>query len=323
MPVSHGISPAYCNTSVFRSDPVTNSDETGNFFYLSLLVNSFCADIWRSTNGGQTWTEQSPDGGAHSGDKEWFTIDRTPTSMGHGFQYQFWTEFAACEFGGFSRSTNGGGTWQTPISIPNAPQWGTLDVASNGNLFIGGGDSGSSFWCVRSSNAQNPAVTPTFDQITTVNMGGSLVFGGAVNPGGLAGQIFLAVDRSGGATNNNVYMVASVSPFGGNGTDVMFSRSTDGGATFSAPHRINDDPVNPNKWHWFGTIGVAPNGRIDSVWLDSRNAANNIDSQLFYSYSTDGGVTWAPNVAVSQSVHSSGRLAATEQDRRLHHHRVG
>ena len=118
-------------------------------------------------------------------------------------------------------------------------------------------------------------------------------------------------------------MVASVSPFGGNGTDVMFSRSTDGGATFSAPHRINDDPVNPNKWHWFGTIGVAPNGRIDSVWLDSRNAANNIDSQLFYSYSTDGGVTWAPNVAVSQFLQSSGRLAATEQDRRLYHHRVG
>src|SRR5438874_13309741 len=292
--------PGVLDNGVFRSDPVTNSDETGRFFYLSLLVDNFCGDIWRSTNGGQAWTQLHSDGAAHSGDKEWFTLDRTPTSMGHGFQYQFWTEGLACDFGGFNRSTDGGATWQSPISIPNSPQWGTLDVASNGNLFIAGGDSGSSFWCIRSSNAQNPAVTPTLDQIRTGNMGGSLWYGPPVNPGGLAGQIFLAVDRSGGPTNNNIYMVATVLPTGfGTGTDVMFARSTNGGASFSAPHRINDDPVNHSKYHFFGTLAVAPNGRIDSVWLDTRNAANNTDSQLFYSYSTDGGVTWAPNVAVS------------------------
>src|SRR6201986_5613850 len=97
-------------------------------------------------------------------------------------------------------------------------------------------------------------------------------------------------------------MLATVQPTGfSTGTDVMFVRSTDGGLTFSAPHRINDDPINHNKWHWFGTLSVAPNGRIDSVWFDTRNAANNTDSQLFYSFSTDGGVTWAPNVAVSNS----------------------
>src|SRR5205085_8731596 len=34
---------------------------------------------------------------------------------------------------------------------------------------------------------------------------------------------------------------------------------------------------------------------------DTRNAANNTDSQLFYSFSTDAGATWAANVAVSDA----------------------
>jgi hypothetical protein len=293
--------PGVLENNVFRSDPVTNSNETGSFFYLSLL-QSFCDDMWGSTNGGQTWMRLPPEGGGGGGDKEWFTIDKT-SGMGHGFQYQIWSTAATCNFGQFSRSTDGGFTWQTPLSIPNSPVWGTLDVASNGNLFIGGAANFTSpFYCIRSSNAQNGSQTPTFDHITTVNLGGDLDFGDTINPGGLAGQSFLVVDRSGGPTNNNIYMLASVHPFGFvTGTDVMFARSTDGGLTFSAPQRINDDPVNHNKWHWFGTLSVAPNGRIDSVWFDTRNAANNTDSQLFYSWSTDGGVTWAPNVAVSNS----------------------
>src|SRR5436853_6639798 len=292
--------PGVLENNVFRSDPVLNSNETGNFFYLSLL-QTFCDNVWRSLNGGQSWTRLQADGGAGGGDKEWLTIDKT-NGMGHGFQYQAWSTAAACSGGQFSRSTDGGVTWISPINIPDSPVWGTLDVDTNGNLFIGGGNFGNQFYCIRSSNAQNGNVTPTFDQVTTVNLGGSIEYGAAINPGGLAGQIFLAVDRSGGSTNNNIYMLASVLPTGANnGTDVMFVRSTNGGQSFSAPHRINDDPINHNKWHWFGTLSVAPNGRIDSVWLDTRNASNNTDSQLFYSYSTDGGNTWSPNVAVSNS----------------------
>ena len=296
----HWTFPDVLENNVFRSDPVLGSKETGNFFYLSLREN-FYDDIWRSTNGGQAWTRLTF-GNVSGGDKEWFTIDTT-NGTGHGFLYQAWST-GGNNWGGrqFSRSTDDGITWINPIFIPNSPVWGTLDVASNGNLFIGGAANFTSpFWCVRSSNAQNPGVTPTFDQTTQVNLGGSLLYLGAINPGGLAGQCFLAVDRSGGPTNDNIYMLASVEPFGGGGTDVMFARSTNGGQSFSGPQRINDDPINPSKWHWFGTLAVAPNGRIDCVWFDTRNAANNTDSQLFYSYSTDGGVTWSPNVAVSDA----------------------
>jgi hypothetical protein len=292
----HWTFPGVLENNVFRSDPVTNSNETGTFFYLSLL-ETFCENMYRSTNGGQSWTELQSDGLAGGGDKEWFTIDKT-NGPGHGFQYQS-SDGINCSGGGvqFQRSTDGGVTWQAPIVIPNEPTDGTLDVDTNGNLFIGG-EGFSPFYCVRSSNAQIGGQTPTFDQVTQVNMGGELS-GGGINPAGLDGQLFLAIDKSGGPTNNNIYMLASVVPSGRSTTDVMFVRSTDDGLTFSAPLKINDDPVNPSKWHWFGTFSVAPTGRLDAVWYDTRNAANNTDSQLFYSFSTDAGVTWSANVAVS------------------------
>jgi len=293
------ISPGVLERNVFRSDPVLNCSSAGNFYYLSLLQNFF-DDLWWSLNGGQSWTNIAP---ADGGDKQWFTIDTT-NSIGHGFHYQFWSTDGN-NFSGrqFSRSTNYGFTWMDPIDIPNSPAWGTLDVDTNGNLFIGGVNlTTNRIWCVRSTNAKNGAVVPTFDQSTAVNLGGNIVFGEPINPEGLVGQVFLAVDRSGTSTNNNVYMVASVQPTGfTNGSNVMFARSTDAGRTFSAPRRINDDPINHAKWHWFGTLSVAPNGRIDVVWFDTRNAANNTNTQLFYSYSIDGGRTWSRNVGVSNS----------------------
>src|SRR2546423_13383501 len=83
--------PGVLQDNVFRSDPVTNSDEVGNFFYLSLRsdvnLSFFCDDLWRSTNGAQSWTLLSGERGAGGGDKQWLTIDKT-NGPGHGFQYQ-------------------------------------------------------------------------------------------------------------------------------------------------------------------------------------------------------------------------------------------
>ncbi len=291
--------PGVLENNVFRSDPVLDSNDVGNFFYLSLL-QTFFDNMWRSLDGGQSWLNLGP---AKGGDKQWFTIDNT-NSTGHGFQYQLWSTDGNNYNGRqFTRSTDGGVTWLNPINIPNTPAWGTLDVDTNGNLFLTGVNFNTGqIWCERSTDAKNGAVTPTFDQSTAVNLGGDIDVNEPINPVGLVGQLFVAIDRSGTGTNNNVYMLASVLPTGfTNGSDVMFVRSTNSGQTFSVPRRINDDPINHNKWHWLGTLAVAPNGRIDVVWLDTRNAANNTDSQLFYSYSFDAGNTWAPNVQVSNS----------------------
>jgi hypothetical protein len=85
----------------------------------------------------------------------------------------------------------------------------------------------------------------------------------------------------------------------------MFSRSTDGGRTFSTPARLNDDALPQNACHWFGTLSVAPNGRVDACWNDTRNSADNSTSELYYTWSEDGGLTWAPNRPLSPPFNQS------------------
>src|SRR6266513_5196651 len=84
--------PGVLQPGFFRSDPVTASDETGTFFYLSLrsswpVQTFFCDDMWSSTDGGASWSLISGKQGAIGGDKQWFTIDKTG-GPGHHFQYQ-------------------------------------------------------------------------------------------------------------------------------------------------------------------------------------------------------------------------------------------
>jgi hypothetical protein len=59
--------------------------------------------------------------------------------------------------------------------------------------------------------------------------------------------LFLPIDHSGTARNDNVYMLAIVQPRGDAFTEVMFVHSTDGGLIFSAPMRVNDDVNHQNK----------------------------------------------------------------------------
>ncbi len=64
--------------------------------------------------------------------------------------------------------------------------------------------------------------------------------------------------------------------------------------------RVNDDPASPNNWQWFATMSVAPTGRIDAVWNDTRDTGLANWSALYYASSTDGGATWSANERISE-----------------------
>jgi len=84
-------------------------------------------------------------------------------------------------------------------------------------------------------------------------------------------------------------------------SDIAFSRSTDGGQTWSDPQRLNDDPVGNGADQFQPTIATSPDGTIGAIWYDRRLDPRGFDFDTMYSQSTDGGLTWSPNQRVSDS----------------------
>ena len=287
--------PGVLEPGVFRSDPVLGADQQGYIYYLSLSVSGgFTCQLFRSTDGGVSW---DPPVFAYGGDKAWMAIDRTE-GIGKGNIYEDW---GSSSYPPFTRSTDGGQSFMSPINPACSTFAGTMDVGPGGELYLVGG---TSSFC-RSLNAQDPAQTPTFELSQAVNLkiagpSCSAQPGGSPNPGGLVGQLWVATDHSQGPTRGFIYMLKSIKNNGTNDPlDVMLARSEDGGVTWKPPVKVNDDPPSTCGWQWFGTMSVAPNGRIDVVWNDTRNTGQSNLCELHYSHSFDAGQTWAANVAVS------------------------
>lgn len=288
--------PGVIEPGVFRSDPVLDSDSDGAIYYNSLTLSGsdYTCNVFRSYDGGVTW-DNGPY--ARGGDKQWMVIDRSG-GMGDGHIYSYWSSsFSSCFPGMYTRSINGGNSYESCYTVPRDPYWGTLAVGPEGEMYVGGGE----FSVIKSTNAQDPGQSVQWDFSKSVSMGGYMSGWEGPNPEGLLGQLWIATDVSDGPTRGNVYMLCSVDPSSDpDRLDVMFVRSTDGGQTWSSPVRVNDDPGD-NAYQWFGTMSVAPNGRIDAIWLDTRLDPGGYDSALYYSYSTDAGVTWSANEQLTET----------------------
>jgi len=286
--------PGPIEPGIFRSDPVLDFDAAGRFYYNS-LQQDFTCQVFRSVDD-IFWDEGVP---AYGGDKQWMTIDRTaePTE---GNIYAFWKQGVSSCPGAFTRSLDGGDAYEDCSDLPANLTRGTLAVGPSGELYACGEFNGI-FYVARSSNAGMPGQTLVWDVSTTVDMGGFLGLYGGPNPTGMLGQVWVAVDHSGGPAHGHVYLLATVfDPEYGLFTDIVFSKSTNGGVTWSVPVKINDDQA-PGNWNWFGTMSVAPNGRIDVAWVDTRDHPGTFLSALYFSYSEDGGQSWSANEKLSEA----------------------
>jgi hypothetical protein len=80
---------------------------------------------------------------------------------------------------------------------------------------------------------------------------------------------------------------------------IFYMRSGDGGKTWTEPRVLPDDDPKLLNGKFVPNMSLAPNGRIDVAWWDTRDDPGIRSNDVYYTYSTDNGTTWAKNVRVT------------------------
>lgn len=82
-------------------------------------------------------------------------------------------------------------------------------------------------------------------------------------------------------------------------TDIYYYRSTDGGKTWSPRRNVTDDDPKQVFGQLYPNIAVAPDGRVDIAFFDTRNDPGTRGNDVYYTSSADNGVSWSANRRVT------------------------
>ena len=286
-----------------ESDPVVMARDDGRIYVSCLTTGNNGIFITWTDDNGTTWQPSVPIIQNQSGlqDKDWFAIDNNPFSPYYHRIYMMYAPNAQSIVE--QHSTDGGLTWSPQQSISGFNTEYTYPVVANdGTVYNfmmqnwGAGRVGT----VQMTKSTNGGATWTAPQtVATAQQPNSPIRGGdsfrffAI----LSAAVDLAdVDPS----SRDLYVAWTDNRnFSANGTDVVYVKSSNGGATWGPVTRLSHDPVGVVRDHITPMLAVGSDSRVHAFWLDRRLDPNNRFFDSWYSSSTDGGATWEADVRVS------------------------
>lgn len=82
--------------------------------------------------------------------------------------------------------------------------------------------------------------------------------------------------------------------------DVVLRCSPDRGETWQGLRRLNDDGLGNGSSQYLPQVAISPTGRMDAVFYDRRADPENFRNDVYYTYSTDWGESFAKNVRLNR-----------------------
>jgi len=332
----------------FQSDPAMAAANDGTFYichldYMSVSpYDSSYISILKSTDKGVSWTGPytvTDTIGPWFEDKEFITVDRSPSSPYEGNLYCAWARFYN-EYPWtkmlFARSTDGALTFDDTVVVGPpfevAPPC-TMDplwagqfpqplAGSDGSVYVfwvGWGQNLSSLDCDLwrgMTFAKSTDGGMTFSEPETIRQ----VFGhrdyvdGGID---VYASPTSAADVSGGPFDGNIYIAyANMDTSNTINYDynIELIRSLDGGNSWSDKIYINDDFVGPGAQYdqFHPWLICNTEGTLVCIFYDQRQDINHYKFDVYAAYSFDGGQTFTTNHRISSESSNPDFLVPTK-----------
>ncbi|PYT09846.1 MAG: hypothetical protein DMF49_00960 [Acidobacteria bacterium] len=289
-----------------QGDPAVCFDADGIAYYSFISFNRSDSRnglfVGRSNDGGRSWPQvvalENDTNGADTEDKSYIACDTTNSTYRNNV-YVTWTKFPASGTQKilFRRSTDGGKTWGTAKRVDDGGlsigQGSMPAVGPNGEVYVA--------WEATTVNGSQVRFDKSTDGGQT--FGPDKVVSSVNEPPPLNGvprdPTFPAmdVDISSGSHRGTIYIVWQ--DYRNGDSDILLSRSTNGGSNWYAPLRVNDDPTHNGRDQFFPWVTVDPIGHVTVTWLDRRDDPGNLLFEEWGATSNDGGVSFGANYQIA------------------------
>jgi hypothetical protein len=231
-------------------------------------------------------------------DKESLAVDRNATSPFQGNVYVAWTDFSDTTFIEFARSVDFGGRFQNPVTISiksnsNAVQGSNIAVGPKGEVYVAFSDREGPVTAIGFVKSLDGGLTWTRPKMIAFPLNITQV-------PAMDNVRANSFPRMAVGPDGTIHVVYGAQPatLGPDRSDVFYIRSKDGGDTFSAPLRMNDDAT--TKSQIFPSLAITDSGAVGVEWWDMRNSPEfGSLTDVYMAISNDGGDSFSPNFRVT------------------------